>query len=85
MTEFGSQIRTRIAQTRSSLGEAAADQDDFLVEVRLGELETLARLAAENGVSVEGVDEAFAAHGRPTPPLGMARIVDLGNDWEQAG
>jgi hypothetical protein len=77
VTQFHREIHSRIAQTRDSLGEARAAHDDFLVEVRLGELETLARLAAENGVMVEGIDETFAAHGRQTPPLGMASVVDV--------
>jgi hypothetical protein len=77
VTQFHSEIRSRIEQARTSLGEASAARDDYLLEIRLGELETLVRLAAENGVAVEGIDETFAAHGRTTPPLGMARLVDV--------
>lgn len=74
MTEFHTQIRSRIDETRRNLHEASAEHDDYLVEVRLGELETLARIAAENGVHVDGVDETFAALGRATPAFGVSRI-----------
>lgn len=77
MTEFPTQIRSRIDETRRSLTEASQDRDDFLVEVRLGELESLARIAAENDVQVEGIDETFAAHGRQTPAFGVTRILDV--------
>jgi hypothetical protein len=74
VTEFHTEIRSRIAETRRNLTEATQARDDYLVELRLGELETLARIAAENDVTVEGVDEAFAAHGRATPAFGVQPI-----------
>ena len=77
MTEFLSEIRRRIAQTREDLAAAHSDADDYLVGVRLGELESLARLAADHGIEVEGVQESLAAHGLTTPALGVPLVVDL--------
>ncbi len=77
MTEFLSEIRRRIAQTREDLAVARAEGDDYLLGVRLGELESLARLAAENGIEVEGVRESLAEHGITTPSLGVPLVVDL--------
>lgn len=77
MTDFSSQIRERVEQTRLSLSDARTSGDDYLVEIRLGELESLARVAAEHGVAVEGVEESLAAHGLATPALGVPLVVDV--------
>ncbi len=77
MTDFRSEIRERIAQTRSSLDDARTTGDDYLVEIRLGELESLARVAAEHGVEVDGIEESLAAHGLRTPALGVPLVVDV--------
>jgi hypothetical protein len=77
VTEFRSEIRERVAQTRTSLADAREHGDDYLVEIRLGELESLARLAAEHGVAVEGVEESLAEHGLTTPALGVPLVMDL--------
>ena len=53
MTEFRAEIRNRIATTRVELDRAREAGDDYLVEVRLGELESLSRLAADHGVEIE--------------------------------
>jgi hypothetical protein len=58
MTEFRSEIRERIAQTRRDLADAREAGDDYLVDIRLGELDSLARVAAEHGVEVPGVEES---------------------------
>lgn len=71
MSDFRHEISNRIAQTRGQLSQAEATGDDYLVEIHLGELESLARIAAEHDVSVDGVEEALAAHGLPTPAAGL--------------
>lgn len=77
MTQFDATINDRISQTTRALDEARSTGDDYLAEVRLGELESLARVAAEHGIRVEGLDETLAAHGLATPSVGMPLVVDL--------
>lgn len=43
----------RVRDAYVSLNEARAESDDYLVEIRLGEIETLRRLAAENGLVLD--------------------------------
>ncbi len=74
--QFSNEIRERIHDTRRSLVEARHCGDDYLVDVRLGELESLARVAAEHGITVEGVEESLAAHGLATPALGLPLVMD---------
>jgi len=73
---FDATISTRISETRQALDEARSAGDDYLVDVRLGELESLARLAADHGVRVDGIAEALAAYGVTTPSVGVP-LVDL--------
>lgn len=47
MTEFRQEIVTRMETARRSLDEARTDGDDYLMQVRLGEIESLERLASE--------------------------------------
>ncbi len=61
MSEFRSEISSRIDRVKGDLARGAADGDDYLVAVSLGELESLARIAVEHDVPVDGVDEAVAA------------------------
>jgi hypothetical protein len=76
--EFQNHIRSRIAQTRESLRLAHEADEPYLVEVRLGELESLARLAADHGVVIEGVSESLAQYGLATPPAGLPpTVLDL--------
>lgn len=63
MSEFASEMSGRVDAARTSLVDAEAEGDDYLVDVRVGELESLARVAAEHGVEVPGLDEALAEHG----------------------
>jgi hypothetical protein len=71
VSDFSREISNRIAQTRGELSHAQQTGDDYLVEVRLGELESLARIAAEHDVRVDGVEEALASYGLPAPaPVG---------------
>jgi hypothetical protein len=55
MTDFASEVRDRITAAKQSLSQARAEDDDYLVAVRTGELESLSRLAADNGVEVPPV------------------------------
>lgn len=71
MTEFVTSITERIARTRSTLSRAESCGDDYLAEVSLGELESLARLAADHGVTVAGLAESLEAHGVRTPAVGL--------------
>ncbi|MEO7447538.1 MAG: hypothetical protein ABI336_04630 [Humibacillus sp.] len=60
MTEFVEQIRLRVTDALGDLAQARAAGDDYRVQVHTGELESFARLADENGVSVPEL-EAFRA------------------------
>ncbi|MGZ4596411.1 MAG: hypothetical protein ACXV4A_03110 [Actinomycetes bacterium] len=46
MTEFLQEIQTRIGLAHQSLDEARRDGDDYLIQIRTGELESLERLEA---------------------------------------
>ena len=48
MTEFLKQIEDRIAAATRSLAEARRDGDEYLVQVRSGEIESLQRLIDEH-------------------------------------
>jgi hypothetical protein len=48
MTEFLQEIRARLESAHRSLAEARRDGDDYLVQVRLGEVESLERLESEH-------------------------------------
>ena len=72
MTEFHTEIQRRALEARQSLAEARAAGDDYLAGIRLGEMQSLARIAAEHGVALEGVAESLAAHGLPTPAAGIS-------------
>ena len=48
VSEFQHEIETRMETARRSLEEARAEGDDYLIQVRLGEIESLERLAAEH-------------------------------------
>ena len=77
MSEFRSEISSRIDRVKGDLARGAADGDDYLVEVSLGELESLARIAVEHDVPVDGVDEALAPYGLRTPAAGLPLIVPV--------
>ena len=77
MTQFGREIRQRIASTRAALEAAHQADDAYGVEVTLGELESLARVAADHDIIVEGVEDALASHGLPTPAIGVPRVLDM--------
>ena len=77
MNDFRREISNRIAETRGDLSRAEEIGDDYLAEIHLGELEFLARVAAEHDVTVDGIEEALAARGLPTPPRGMKGLAGL--------
>ena len=70
MTEFRNEIRRRADEARRSLAEARATGDEYLAGIRLGEIQDLARLAADHGVVLDGVEERSA--GALRLPLGPA-------------
>jgi hypothetical protein len=74
VSEFRNEISDRIARTRGELSRAAASGDDYLVEVSLGELESLARIAVEHDVPLIGVEEDLASYGLSTPALGLPQL-----------
>jgi hypothetical protein len=51
MSEFQQEIQARLQSAQQSLAEARTEGDDYLVQVRLGELESLERLAGEHAVA----------------------------------
>lgn len=65
MSEFASEMTDRVHAASTSMAHAEAEGDDYLVDVRLGELESLARSAADHGVEVPGLAETLAAHAPP--------------------
>jgi hypothetical protein len=77
VSQFRRELSSRITQTQDSLAQAGEAGDEYLVGVRLGELESLARVAAEHGVQLAGVAESLARHGLATPVRGVPLTVDL--------
>ncbi len=61
MTEFGEQIRVRVLDALDDLAQARAVGDDYRIQIHTGELESFARLAAENGVRVPELEQFRAA------------------------
>ena len=57
MDEFTQQISARVSAARRALELAHADGDDYLVGIREGELDSLARLADSNGVTLLDLTE----------------------------
>lgn len=62
MSEFASEITDRVTAARTSLADAEARGDDYMADVRVGELESLARVASDHGLEVPGLEETLAAH-----------------------
>jgi hypothetical protein len=77
VSQFHQEISNRIAETQEDLTRAQQAGDEYLVGVRLGELESLARVAAEHGIQIDGVEESLARHGLATPVMGVPLVVDL--------
>lgn len=51
MSEFQREIQARMESATLSLAEARLEGDEYLAQVRLGELESLERLACEHAVA----------------------------------
>jgi len=64
MNEFAHEMTARVDEASTSLAEAQLAGDDYLVEVRLGELESLARVAQDNGLELPTVAATLARYGR---------------------
>jgi hypothetical protein len=60
VTDFGTEIRASMAGTRERLAAARLDGDDYLIELLLGELESLTRIAADHHVVLD-TSEALGA------------------------
>lgn len=61
MTEFVDQIRQRVHDALADLADATAANDEYRIQVHTGELESFARLAAENGIRVPELEPFQAA------------------------
>lgn len=62
MSEFANEVGERVQQARQSLAEAEAAGDDYLIAVRVGELESLGRLAADHGLEIPGLAADTGRH-----------------------
>jgi hypothetical protein len=51
-SEFAVDLRRRVREAKQALAEARAEEDLYAVDVRTGELDSLLRLAMENGVDL---------------------------------
>jgi hypothetical protein len=63
MSDFSTELRLRVAEAQRSLAEASEADDDYLVQLSLGTIQSLARLATDNQVRVDGVAESLAPYG----------------------
>ena len=61
MSEFVDHIKERVHEALSNLVRARTEDDDFAVQVHMGELESFARLAREHGVTIAGLQNFRAA------------------------
>jgi hypothetical protein len=61
MTEFHTEITQRATRAVQSLRTAQESGDDYLASVREAELESLARLAHEHGLSIPALTNYSAA------------------------
>lgn len=87
MSEFAIEMAGRVARTTESLGAARAADDDYLVAVLYGELESLARVADEHDIVVPGLAESLSRDGSVVDVDGVdddgvdddaPRVIDLG-------
>jgi hypothetical protein len=51
-SEFAGDLRRRVRDAKRALDEAKAEGDFYAVDVRTGELDSLLRIAMENGVDL---------------------------------
>jgi hypothetical protein len=67
MSEFVAQIRGRAAEALTWLREAQASGDEYLVNVSLDQIESIARVAADHQITLDGVAESLSAYGLTVP------------------
>jgi hypothetical protein len=53
VSQFESDLRDRIAAAQQAFDQARTDEDYYAMDVRTGELKSLRRMAAENGIALE--------------------------------
>jgi hypothetical protein len=63
MSDFSTELRLRVTEAQQSLAEARETGDDYLAQLSLGQIESLARLATENEINVDGIAESLASYG----------------------
>jgi hypothetical protein len=56
-SQFATDLRRRVREARHALSEADDDEDFYAVDIRTGELNSLVRMAVENGVDLEELRE----------------------------
>jgi len=54
MSDFSTELRLRIGEAQRALVEAHETDDDYLVRLSLGQIESLTRLAEDNQVHLDG-------------------------------
>jgi len=63
MSDFSTELRLRVSEALDSLGEARESGDDYQVQLSLGQIESLTRLASENQIDLDGLSESLAPYG----------------------
>jgi hypothetical protein len=61
-TDFSAELRLRVAEAQASLVEGRENGDDYLVRLSLGQIESFARLAQDNQIDLDGVEETLAPY-----------------------
>jgi hypothetical protein len=56
-SQFATDLRRRVREAQQALSEAEGDEDFYEVNIRTGELNSLMRMAVENGVDLEELRE----------------------------
>lgn len=56
MTELTRQLNARYANAVERLSDANANDDDYLIDITLAEIESLRRTAEENGLTLPGAE-----------------------------
>lgn len=69
MSEFEHGLHERIDQTRAQLAVARDEGDDYLVDVLLGDLESLVELAGDNDVATGEMKQILAAETGTIPVI----------------
>lgn len=67
MTEFLREITGRLEAARACLDEARRDGDDYLVQVQLGEIESLERIESEHRAETVVIDLRSTDRDRARP------------------